>query len=292
MINKKYRIYKYTNKCNGKIYIGQTCNNKRGTLESLTKGVYKHCTYFNRAIEKYGKDSFIVENLMENLSVEEANEQEKYFIKFYDSINPEKGYNIKSGGSNCYTSEEAKLKMSSAHKGKKLSEEHKRKISENGYAWNKGKHLSEEHKMKLSNAHKGKMIGSDNPRYGKKLPEEQKQLMQDRLKERLKTTGHPMKGKHHTLEARLKMSNSHKGVPLSEKHKDSLRKAGMGRKLSEESKKRIGEKNSKKVRCIENNVIFNSLNEASKVMNVSYKGLSYCCCKGKGTCGGFHWTFV
>ena len=291
-MNRKYRIYKFTNKCNGKVYIGQTCNDKRGTLRSLTTTAYKHCTYFNRAIKKYGVNNFIVENLIENLSIEDANEQEKYYINYYDSTNLEKGYNIKSGGSNCYTSEDARLKMSNSRKGKKFSEEYKRKVYKNRRAWNKGKHLSEEHKAKLSEAHKGKMKGKDNPKYGKKLSEEQKQLMQKGLKERFKAVGHPMKGKHHTLESRLKMSNSHKGVPLSEKHRKNISEAGKGRKLSEESRKKIGEKNSKKVMCVEKNTIFNSLNEASKIMNVSYKGLSYCCCRGKGTCGGFHWCFV
>lgn len=50
------------------------------------------------------------------------------------------------------TSEEAKRKQSEAHKGKHLTEEHKNKISES----NKGRKPSEEHKRKLSEVMKGR----------------------------------------------------------------------------------------------------------------------------------------
>lgn len=49
-------------------------------------------------------------------------------------------------------SEETKKKMSLAQKGRKLSEEHKKKLSES----HKGKKLSEETKIKMSESHKNK----------------------------------------------------------------------------------------------------------------------------------------
>ena len=54
-------------------------------------------------------------------------------------------------------SDEAKKKMSEANKGKHLSEEHKKKISEG----NKGKKLSEETKKKISEANKGKQLSEE-----------------------------------------------------------------------------------------------------------------------------------
>ena len=59
-------------------------------------------------------------------------------------------------------SEETKIKLSEAHKGKKLepfSEEHRRKIGEahkGKSTWTKEKHHSEETRKKISEAHKGK----------------------------------------------------------------------------------------------------------------------------------------
>ena len=58
-----------------------------------------------------------------------------------------------------HISEEHKRKISDANKGKKHSEEARRKMSESKKGkptWNKGKKLSEEHKRKMSEAGKGK----------------------------------------------------------------------------------------------------------------------------------------
>lgn len=52
-------------------------------------------------------------------------------------------------------SDETKLKLRNFNLGKKLSEETKRKISENSSRWNLGKKFSEESRKKMSEAHKG-----------------------------------------------------------------------------------------------------------------------------------------
>ena len=76
-------------------------------------------------------------------------------------------------------SEEHKLKMSLAHKGKPFSEEHKLKMS----LARKGKPLSEEHKRKMSLAHKGKPVSEETrrkmslARKGKPFSEEHKRKM-------------------------------------------------------------------------------------------------------------------
>lgn len=93
-----YKIYKYTNKINGKIYIGQTKNTLAKRADN-GRG-YKNCPHFNNAIQKYGLNNFNVEILKDNLTLEEANYWEEYYIKQYDTQNRDKGYNLKSGGSN------------------------------------------------------------------------------------------------------------------------------------------------------------------------------------------------
>ena len=82
-------------------------------------------------------------------------------------------------------SEEVKKKISEAEKGKKVSEESKKKISEA----KKGKHHTEEHKKKLSEA---------------------------------------QKGKHHSDESKKKMSEAKKGKRHSEEHKKKLSEAMKG----------------------------------------------------------------
>ena len=92
-----YTIYAHKNQINGKIYIGQTCQEKLNDRWKNGHG-YKTCTYFYKAIQKYGWDNFdhlILEQ--GNWTPEEANEKEQYYIQKYDSTNPQKGYNILKG---------------------------------------------------------------------------------------------------------------------------------------------------------------------------------------------------
>ena len=143
-IHKKNLVYKLIFP-NGKVYIGQT-------IQLLKDRLYRHCyNAFNKknkdfysikynAIRKYM--TFKVEVLYQG---DELNINEINYIKEYNSINKNFGYNLDSGGNlNKTHSEETKRKISESHKGKKLSEEHKRKIGEA----QKGKIVSEETKLK------------------------------------------------------------------------------------------------------------------------------------------------
>ena len=97
-----FTIYKYTSPSN-KVYIGQTCQ----TQNERAKGGegYKPCIAFYRAIEKYGFDNLKYEVLALVPTKEEANELEQYYIKKYQSMNPEYGYNIREGGNSNRTIE-------------------------------------------------------------------------------------------------------------------------------------------------------------------------------------------
>lgn len=86
-------IYKIENLINHKIYIGQTNDYKRRFLEHKNKGYKKETKVLYYAFDKYGIENFdfsIIE------FVENYNEREKYWIKYYDSF--ENGYNMTEGG--------------------------------------------------------------------------------------------------------------------------------------------------------------------------------------------------
>ena len=108
-------IYKVTNLVNNKIYIGQTIN----TLEYRkdqhfreAKSKRKNTVYFHNALNKHGFENFLFEEIDTANSQEELDEKERYWIKFYDSTNKEKGYNLDSGGhKGCVKSEETKNKI-------------------------------------------------------------------------------------------------------------------------------------------------------------------------------------
>ena len=93
-----YCIYMHKNKINNKVYIGQSCNIKV-RWHPIS---YKSSSYFYNAIEKYGWNNFEHIILEDHLSLEEADKKEKYYIKLYDSVSRDKGYNLKNGGNNGY----------------------------------------------------------------------------------------------------------------------------------------------------------------------------------------------
>ena len=119
--------------------------------------------YFS-VIEKYGWNNFEHIILYENLSQDEACNMEIELIKAYKTQDYNYGYNIQPGGQlgndGVVFSEESKKKMSEAHKGKKLTDEHKKKISEGCKGHNPCVH-SEETKEKLSRINTGKTLSDD-----------------------------------------------------------------------------------------------------------------------------------
>lgn len=140
------KIYLITNTINDKKYVGQTvqtlkqrfarhswkCNNGRSAIAS--------------AIQKYGKDEFTIELIEECTSQTELNIRELYWIEYYNTLSPN-GYNLRStidGRGSC--SEETKLKISKANKGRKASLETIERLRKSHL----GQQMSEETKKKLS----------------------------------------------------------------------------------------------------------------------------------------------
>ena len=105
------------------------------------------------------------------------------------------------------------------------------------------------------------------------------------------------------IESRKKMSDSHKGIPLSEKHKECLKhgrhkrkvQPNAGKHLSKEWKKHVSESLSKKV-CqydLNGNLIniYNSSVIASKISGVVNSNISRCCNGKLKSAGGFVWRY-
>lgn len=101
-----YLIYKHTSP-SGKSYIGQTNDYDRRCRDHQQPS--SRCVKFRAAINKYGWDNFTHEILEESLTLLLANEQEEYWINFYDCVNS--GYNLLNGGLNRTHAEETKVKF-------------------------------------------------------------------------------------------------------------------------------------------------------------------------------------
>lgn len=129
-----YYVYKHTNKINGKVYIGITCQRPKQRWKSGNG--YKKNNHFWNSIKKYGwNKGFDHEILYSGLSQRQAEVMEVSLIAYYDSTNQNKGYNISLGGN--LSSEETRQKISESLKGKNNpmygrthTEETKQKISE------------------------------------------------------------------------------------------------------------------------------------------------------------------
>lgn len=109
-------VYLITNKINGKQYVGQTVqslDNRWKTHCSNASG----CLAIKSAINKYGKENFIIEEIFKATSVEELNKTEQEFINKFNTLAPH-GYNLKTGGNRPTYSEESKKKMSESQMGR------------------------------------------------------------------------------------------------------------------------------------------------------------------------------
>lgn len=147
LIDDKYHIgcviYRFKNKVNGKVYIGQTSTSLHNrVVQHMTNSrpnTKAHKAYFQKALNKYGIQNFDLDIIEICANKEELDERERYWIAYYNSTNKQFGYNIDSGGS----------------KGKKtkgLSPEHKQAL----LMANLGKPRSESTKQKLREIHKQK----------------------------------------------------------------------------------------------------------------------------------------
>lgn len=195
-----YSIYCHTNKLNGKKYIGQTKQSLERRFENGK--AYKNCVLFYNAIQKYGWENFEHEILETNLSLEDANVREAYYISLYGLTNPQKGYNIYTGGKNFkhIITEETKSKISETKKGTP--------------SWNKGIPMKEETKEKLRIINTGKERQKGVFHHSKETIE----LLQEKGKGNKNACG-----KHNfSEEGKMTIINAHKGKPISEELKEYL----------------------------------------------------------------------
>lgn len=89
-------VYMHTVIANNKKYIGQTINNPKERWGS--NGHRYRGQLFYNAIKKYGWDNMTHEILADNLTQEEADELERYYIEKYHTDDSDYGYNISPGG--------------------------------------------------------------------------------------------------------------------------------------------------------------------------------------------------
>jgi len=150
-------IYKATNKITGKCYIGQTIQKLEKRIQGHLRESKNHKGRpFFLSIIKNGIENFVFEEIERVNSIEELNDREIFWIKELNTVSPF-GYNITAGGQGLRmitTTEFSKnvsqgLKNSEKWNETKNSEEYQKKIKDNFISYNKGKKFTDEHKRKI-----------------------------------------------------------------------------------------------------------------------------------------------
>ena len=185
------------------------------------------------AIQKYGRENFTVEQIDVACSFDELDDKEQYWIKYYDSMNRDKGYNLKGGG-------------------------HKNHV------------FSEETRLKLKNSLKNSVKFKENVR---------------------------------SESRRRKLSESHKGKKQSKETIAKRVKYHIGRKASEECRRKISESkigrfkggenpNARKVICLDTGEIFDCILNASIAKKANKTSIRYVCIGKRNHAGGYRWRYV
>lgn len=259
-------IYEIRNRLSDKSYIGSAKEFKERWKDHSSslrnkKHQNKHLQYsFSKGTESLSHDNFVefhVVEIMQGSSKEERLEREAYWIEqAIETYGRENVYNMrldpkqenKEWSNNPNKTRE---KMSVSHRGKKLSEQTKKRISAAKKGMpnaaigiprsevtkqrismaNKGKRRSDEAKKQMREANNGHipwnkgLTGEANPMHGHEVSEETKRKISK-----------ANKGRVMSEEIRRKISECHKGIPCSEAAKEKLQKAFSGRVFSEETR--------------------------------------------------------
>lgn len=148
MKQKPWKVYVHINKTNGKLYVGVTSKAKPEHRWREGRGYHEN-THFASAIKKYGWDNFKHIILFDDLTEEQAKYTERLLIMTWQAQDNKHGYNMTSGGDgtpNYHPSDETRLKLSEARRKENLSEETLRRRS----IALKGRKFTNEHKRKIS----------------------------------------------------------------------------------------------------------------------------------------------
>ena len=222
-------VYLTENKINGKKYIGQH------STDNMDDGYIGSGRKLLKEIKKYGKKNFTKKILEYSDNADELDSLEKNYIKKYNSLAPN-GYNLTRGGeSKKEYSEESIRTMSQKAKGRKISEETRKRMAEasRGRIHSveskrkisvklKGRVFSEETRKKMSESHKGTskpwakggsgipLYGEKNGMFGKKHKEETKKRISEKTSEGLK-------GRVFTEDHKINLRKARKGIPSFQK---------------------------------------------------------------------------
>lgn len=225
-------IYCFTNKVNGKKYIGQTVDlkyRKRKHFNTMFHPQYA----FSFALKKYGQENFDLA-VLHNCTVEFLDFWENYYIRTFRYLGLTL-YNLNDGGNGTPNpSEETRQKISESLRGNKRASNRKWTEEERKAAGDKrrGYKHTDETKQKMREKH-----------LGKKMSDEAKAKMTAAKLQQSEETRRKISEsqKKRDLSYLKEYAKNREGKKNSEEHKANISKGRTGLKLSEESKTKLKE---------------------------------------------------
>jgi len=235
-----------------RIYIGSAIDLKTRKAThfcNLKKGV--HCSKkLQRHYNKYGRNDLIF-SIIEPCFPVGLLAREQYYL---DRLNPYfNTCKIAGNTLGSKLSEETKIKISQALKGKKQSPrsaEARKNISDSL----KGRIFSEEHKRKIGLASKGnkyllghrhseetklKISLTKRLRYAREHPFPKEKIIKEHIKRDITGANNPMYGRKHSAESKLKNRLSHLGKRANSETKKKLSLVHKGKPFSDEHKRKL-----------------------------------------------------
>ena len=280
-----YTVYRLTDP-EGKIYIG--CTGKPVEERWKKGGGYSRDTPIRRAIDEFGWENFRHEILCEHLVKAGAEKLEKWFIAFYDSSDPEKGYNRFLGGlgKGAHMSEITR-KLSSEAKNR-LYREHPEVKSR---IRNTVKELFEKDPTYRERIGKGVLAAHENdPTFRVRLREISKRRWQDPgYRERCSSAraaaseNPEVAGRQSISRKRFYAEHPERRGEISRYMKEYLSRPG-NRAFVE------SDRHAKPVICVETGKIYPSQRAAEK--ETGFGGIHKACSGLQNTSGGYHWRIL
>ena len=240
---------------------------------------YKGNTRLNRDIQTWGFASFQKEILAENCYRDDAERMEAQLIAEYETTDPTKGYNVRSGD----VRQDYNVYLMTFPDGKRYVGMTGGSVAErmdygSGYRHNKALYAAIREAGGLKNV---KVESFSYP-----LTRDSAERIESTLI-RYFGTNDPEKGYN-----RGGGALSETGWTHSDEVKSAIRSSLTGRKASEETKRRMHDAQEKKpVICLDTGERFDSVRQAAERFGTAPSGITRACEGKQKTCAGQHWQY-